>query len=213
MRRTDASTKAESQAIRPTETDSKRIMNTIRTGMLVLEPQTAEHAAEVFPVLSDPAIYEFENSPPESEAWLERRFTQLESRVSPDGKEQWLNWVIRLPSGLLAGYVQATITSGGTAHIAYELGSKYWRQGIGSTAVRAMLKEITANYGVHAFAATLKTANYRSHALLRSLGFGPTPSSQQFALDCEPDEIVMYRTSEMNEMQVKHNPEQNLYPG
>ena len=180
------------------------MMNTIRAGVLILEPQTAVHAAAMFPVLSDPAIYEFENSPPESMTWLKRRFSRLESRVSPDGKEQWLNWVIRLPSGALAGYVQATITRGGMAHIAYELGSKYWRQGIGGTAVRVMLKEITANYGVREFAATLKAANYRSHVLLRSLGFGTTPSGQQSALDCEPDEIVMYRTADTNETRVAH---------
>jgi len=96
-----------------------------------------------------------------------------------------------------------------TSHIAYELGSKYWRQGIGGAAVCAMLKEITANCGVREFAATLKAANYCSYALLHSLGFGPTPSGQQFALDCELDEIVMYRTSEINEMQVRQKPSQH----
>jgi hypothetical protein len=45
----------------------------LRAGALVLEPQVAAHAAEMFRVLGDPAIYEFENAPPESEAWLARR--------------------------------------------------------------------------------------------------------------------------------------------
>ena len=52
-------------------------MNTIRVGSLVLEPQVAAHAAEMFAVLSDPALYELENAPPESQAFLERRFALL----------------------------------------------------------------------------------------------------------------------------------------
>jgi ribosomal-protein-alanine N-acetyltransferase len=146
-------------------------MNSVSIGPLILEPQTAAHASEMFDILSDPAIYEFENSAPESEAWLAGRFAKLESRASPDGTEQWLNWVIRLPTGALAGYVQATIERGGSAHIAYELASKFWRQGIGSAAVSGMLMELETTYGVCAFVATLKGRNYRSLALLRSLGF------------------------------------------
>ena len=146
-------------------------MNSIDAGPVVLEPQVVAHAAEMFVVLSDPAIYEFENSPPKSVASLTQRFARLESRVSPDGEEQWLNWVIRLPSGALAGYVQATIARDRTAHIAYELASKFWRRGIGSAAVSAMLKELAISYGVYTCVATLKERNYRSLALLRSLGF------------------------------------------
>jgi len=146
-------------------------MNTLAAGMLILEPQAVEHAAEMFQVLSDPAIYEFENSPPQSPAWLEERFKRLESRASPDGMQHWLNWVIRLPTGALAGYVQATITRDGTALVAYELASRFWRQGIGSTAVKAMMGELTATYGVRNFVAELKERNYRSAAMLSSMGF------------------------------------------
>jgi ribosomal-protein-alanine N-acetyltransferase len=156
-------------------------VNSVIAGLLVLEPQIAAHAGEMFGVLSDPAIYEFENAPPESAAWLAERFAKLESRVSPDGAEQWLNWVIRLPSGELAGYVQATIARDGTAHIAYVLASRFWRQGIGSAAVRGMLQELELTYGVCSFVATLKERNYRSLALLRSIGFervGPGSSEE-----------------------------------
>src|SRR5438105_11650934 len=73
-----------------------------------LEPQLPIHAEQMFEVLSDPAIYEYENEPPASVDWLRARFARLESRQSPDGCEKWLNWVIRLPSSELAGYVQAT---------------------------------------------------------------------------------------------------------
>ena len=40
----------------------------------VLEPQVAAHAEAMFVVLSDPAIYAYENAPPESLEWLRKRF-------------------------------------------------------------------------------------------------------------------------------------------
>jgi hypothetical protein len=63
-------------------------MRVLETGALTLEPQTAAHAEEMFRVLSDPAIYEYENDPPASLEWLRARFERLESRRSPDGREQ-----------------------------------------------------------------------------------------------------------------------------
>jgi RimJ/RimL family protein N-acetyltransferase len=159
-------------------------MNSVIGGGLVLEPQTAAHAVEMFEVLSDPALYEFENSPPASAAWLADRFEQLESRLSPDGSEQWLNWVIRLPTGALAGYVQATVARDGVAYIAYELGSRFWRQGIGSAAVTAMLSALTEDYGVHSFVAAVKERNYRSLALLKRLKFERVGSA-------DGDELIM----------------------
>src|SRR5919109_5115976 len=84
-------------------------MRTIEAARLTLEPQTASHAVEMFDVLSDPAIYAYENSPPRSLEWLRTRFEKLESRRSPDGMQRWLNWVVRLKTGALVGYVQATV--------------------------------------------------------------------------------------------------------
>ena len=73
-------------------------MRQIEAGTLHLEPLTSAHAAEMIGALSDPAIYEFENAPPESETWLQARYTRLEKRGPADGSEIWLNWVIRLPN-------------------------------------------------------------------------------------------------------------------
>jgi len=160
-----------------------------------LEPQVAAHAPEMFRVLGDAAIYEFENEPPPSEAWLTERYRRLESRASQDGAQRWLNWVIRLPSGELAGYVQATVLPSGVALVAYELNSRHWRQGIGRSAVQAMLDELRTQYGVHSFVAVLKARNLRSEGLLRCLGFAPADAAQQAAYRDEPDELVMARAA------------------
>ena len=59
-------------------------MRVIKATSLSLEPQTTLHAEEMFVVLSDPAIYEYENEPPRSLAWLRERFAKLESRRSAE---------------------------------------------------------------------------------------------------------------------------------
>jgi [ribosomal protein S5]-alanine N-acetyltransferase len=147
----------------------------------------------MFAVLSDPAIYEFENAAPVSEEWLTKRYERLESRRSGDGTEEWLNWVIRLPSGKLAGYVQATVQADHTSFVAYELNSHYWRQGIGSAAVQAMLEHLQEEYGVKGFVAVLKAVNYRSEGLLRKLGFSLASEQEMAQYRDEPDELVMVK--------------------
>jgi [ribosomal protein S5]-alanine N-acetyltransferase len=174
-------------------------MRQVRATRCTLEPQTAAHAHEMFAVLCDEAIYEFEREPPPSEAWLAERYARLESRRSSDGTQTWLNWVVRLASGELAGYVQATVLQSGTALIAYELASRFWRKGIGSSAVSAMLDELRSSYGVHQFVAVLKGANYRSLGLLRSLGFQPASPQQVVGFGPEADEVLMVKPAGLPE--------------
>lgn len=168
-------------------------MKTLTASHCILEPLVAAHAREMFSVLADPAIYEFENSPPINEEWLKQRYQRLESRSSGDATEQWLNWVIRLSSGKLAGYVQATVLPDQTSFVAYELNSLYWRQGIGSSAVGEVLRELQEQYGVRMFFAVLKARNYRSEGMLRKLGFVRAGIEEEARYRDETDEIVMVK--------------------
>ena len=169
------------------------MMHVIETGSLTLEPQTAAHAEEMFAVLSDPAIYEYENEPPPSVEWLRVRFTQLESRRSADGQEQWLNWVIRLPTSELIGYVQATVDANGRAAIAYELSSAYWGRGLARRAVQAMISELGQRYQVRRLTAVSKRNNLRSRRLLERLGFSPAATERHRKHQVEPGELLMQR--------------------
>jgi ribosomal-protein-alanine N-acetyltransferase len=166
-------------------------MRAIVTREFTLEPQTAAHAEEMFRVLADPAIYEYENEPPASVEWLRERFRKLETRRSPDGSEQRLNWVIRLPTSELAGYVQATVHADGRAAVAYVLASAHWGRGLASGAVRAMLVELAERHRVKRFTAVFKRGNLRSLRLLERLAFR-FASPQDVALcGVEPDELLM----------------------
>jgi RimJ/RimL family protein N-acetyltransferase len=167
-------------------------MRTLSTARLVLEPQRAGHAAEMFGVLADPAIYAHENAAPPSVDWLAGRYARLESRRSPDGREQWLNWVVRLGhEGPLIGYVQATVRERGQALVAYEFNSRHWGQGYAGEALRALLAELAARWAVVQAQAVLKRSNARSLALLQRLGFGPGGAAQAATPGVPADECLM----------------------
>ena len=180
------------------------MMRTLQSARLWLEPQTALHAPAMFEVLGDPAIYTYENQPPVSLEALTRRFARLEVRQSPDGSEQWLNWVLRQRSdGELIGYVQATVQADGRALVAYELASHHWGRGLGSEAVQAMLDELAGSEParpvrpvrpVHQALAIFKRANHRSLALLLRLGFAEAAADDPARSALEPDERLMSRS-------------------
>jgi RimJ/RimL family protein N-acetyltransferase len=163
-------------------------MRPLSTPRLTLEPQCAAHADAMFAVLGDPEIYIYENEPPVSLEWLRKRFAALEARRSPDGCEQWLNWVLRQRSDELIGYVQATVGAEGRAFIAYDLASAHWGRGLAREAVEAMIDELASRYGVHTLVAVFKRANTRSRRLLERLGFTPAVVAA-----AEPDEDMMER--------------------
>lgn len=151
-------------------------MRTLTAGALALEPQVAAHAAELFPVLSNPALYVFTDAKrPSSEKWLRDRFARLESRVSPDGTQRWLNWIVRDGDGVAVGYVQASVRAE-RAEIAYVIGREFWRRGYAREACIAMLAELASGYGVKRATATIDPRNAASIGLIEKLGFVPEPA-------------------------------------
>lgn len=148
-------------------------MRATRGDGITLEPQVAAHAAELYPLLSDPDLYTYiDQKGPVSEVALRERLAKLETRLSGDGTEHWLNWVVWNSEGRAVGYVQATVYPDHSAEIAYVLGKPFWRQGYGRAACEAMMRELIAGYGVTRFSATLDPGNAASVGLLRALGFG-----------------------------------------
>jgi [ribosomal protein S5]-alanine N-acetyltransferase len=175
-------------------------MRVIEAAGLRLEPQVAAHADAMFAVLSDPAIYEHENAPPVSVDALRERYRKLETRRSGDGREQWLNWVVRLPEGELAGYVQATVYPDRhgdglrTADVAYEFASRHWGRGLAHTAVKAMIGELAARYDVRRLCAILKRTNERSRRFLERQGFALASAERHRQRNVDADELLMERS-------------------
>jgi ribosomal-protein-alanine N-acetyltransferase len=108
---------------------------------------------------------------------LRQRYAGLESRQSPDGSQQWLNWVVRLASGHCAGIVQATIHPGHSADFAFVFAPEYWGRGVALEACQAVLPHLTEDLGVRTLFATVDPANVRSLRLLERLGFSEVPQA------------------------------------
>jgi len=60
---------------------------------------------------------------------------------SPDGREEWCNWILRRePGGEAVGYVQATISGEGRrAEIAWVVGLPWQGRGYATEAARALV--------------------------------------------------------------------------
>jgi RimJ/RimL family protein N-acetyltransferase len=141
---------------------------------MALEPLTADHASELFPVVADPSLYEYlDYGPPASAEALAALYRKLQAGRSPDGSEIWLNWAIRIASGQAIGYVQATVLESRSAWVAYVLGRDWWGQGRARSAMNSVLQHLAAEYGCMHFLASIEAANRRSIALVRALGFQP----------------------------------------
>ncbi|MCF7790295.1 MAG: GNAT family N-acetyltransferase [Prosthecobacter sp.] len=148
-------------------------MKQLITTRLRLVPLRVDHAGAMFSLLSDPRIYEFiQDEPPASLESLQERYHRHETRHSPDGTEQWLNWIIQpLESDACMGFIQATIYTSATADFAFVLGPSYWGRGLALEAASSALHTLFTDYAIISMFAMADERNVRSTSLLTRLGF------------------------------------------
>ena len=147
-------------------------MQALVAGELVLEPLLASHAEAMFEVLRDPQLYRYlDHPPPPSVEHLRAVYAGVEKRLSPDGSQVWLNWVVRRPGQSPIGYVQATVLPNHTAWVGYVFSMQHGGRGHATLAVQAMLEHLTLGVGVRCFLASVEAANLRSVRLLERLAF------------------------------------------
>jgi RimJ/RimL family protein N-acetyltransferase len=148
----------------------------LRSKRLLLEPQVEAHAALLHESLCEDSLYTFvpQNPPRSAEAFaaLVARFRKLSTRLSPDGKEAWLNWVLKdRASGNYVGTVEATVHQNLTANIAYQTFTGHLRQGYAKEACGKVIEHLFQDYGVQFVEALIDTRNTASIKLVESLGF------------------------------------------
>src|SRR5579864_7420094 len=99
----------------------------IVTARLRLVPLAVADAAEMVGVLSGGALYAYTGGAPPGLDELRARYARQAAGRSPDGREEWCNWILRRqPGGDAVGYVQATITGAGRrAEIAWVVGVQW----------------------------------------------------------------------------------------
>ena len=151
--------------------DSPLAMQELGTSRLRLEPLVVAHADAMFVVLSDVALHrDLDQSPPHSLAALRERYAKLATRRSPDGREQWLNWIVCLDDAAM-GFVQATVRTDRSAWIAYLFARAHHGRGYATEATRAMIDHLVDRYDVATFRATVEATNAPSIRLLQRVGF------------------------------------------
>jgi RimJ/RimL family protein N-acetyltransferase len=165
----------------------------IATPTLRLEPLAAGHAEPMFAPMSAPEIYEhIPGKPPVSVSALRERYAALEKGRSPSGRDRWLNWVVRLPTGQCAGYVQATIHPEHTGDFAFVFAPEHWGKGVAFEACQAVLPWLARETGVVALYATVDPENARSLRLLARLGFIEVAAARYPHGDTEPNDRVFF---------------------
>ena len=131
-----------------------------------LEPSVEADAEELYPVLDDMRLHAFVGGTPPTLAQLRGRLSRWEARQSPDRREVWWNWTVRLVDGGAAvGYVQATVVDD-AAYLAYVVGTDWSGQGIASEAVAEMIG-LLVQLGVVRFRARIHPGHAASAAVAR----------------------------------------------
>ena len=132
--------------------------------------------------------------PPASTSALRQRYAHLERGRSADGRERWLNWVVRLKSRECVGFVQTTIYPGLSADFAFAFAPAYWGRGVAFEACQAVLPCLARDFAVRVLYATVDPRNARSMRLLRRLGFLEVPQGRYPHGEVELDDRVFSRS-------------------
>jgi len=146
----------------------------IQADGLDLEPLGQHHAVELYPLLADAQLHTFlGGEPPASAEDLQQVYASRLSRRSPDGRQLWLNWVVRLrPEGAAIGYVQATIDSERTL-VAWVIASAHQGRGHAAQAATALVTWLQ-QLGVPTIQARIHPFHTASQRVAKRAGFLPT---------------------------------------
>jgi RimJ/RimL family protein N-acetyltransferase len=146
------------------------------TDRLRLEPITEAHATEIAPVLDDQRLHAFIGGRPLTESELRVRYRRLTAGRSDDGRERWLNWIVRVrQDGHAIGVVQATVT--GAAHpraeLSWVVAPGVQGHGYAREAAAAMLAWLI-DEGIAEFVAHIHPGHIASQRVARALGLAAT---------------------------------------
>jgi RimJ/RimL family protein N-acetyltransferase len=140
----------------------------LQTERLALEPLRIEHAAELAALLGDPELHRFIGGRPETLPEVTARVRRQVAGASPDGREGWLNWVLRIADGAAVGTLQATL-SGAEAELAWVVGSAHQGRGYASEAAVAV-RDWLRTQGIEEFTAHIHPDHAASAGVARRLG-------------------------------------------
>ncbi|WP_347590955.1 GNAT family N-acetyltransferase [Acrocarpospora sp. B8E8] len=140
---------------------------------VILVPLTVGDADDMVEVLAGQDLYAFIGGTPPTLTELRNRYAKLAAGRSPDGRQEWLNWIIRRRNDNQAiGTVQATVADGG-AEIAWVVGLPWQGHGYAREAARLLVEEL-ATRGVRHLRAHIHPDHHASMAVASHVGLAPT---------------------------------------
>jgi RimJ/RimL family protein N-acetyltransferase len=147
----------------------------LSSARLRLVPLTVADASEMVRVLSGAALYAFTGGSPPGPDELRARYARQAAGHSPDGSEEWRNWILRRePGGEAIGYVQATIVDEGRrAEIAWVVGLGWQGRGYATEAAQALVTWLDSR-GIAVIQAHIRPGHAASAAVARRAGLWPT---------------------------------------
>ncbi|MCC9205090.1 GNAT family N-acetyltransferase [Arthrobacter sp. zg-Y769] len=146
----------------------------IATERFTLEPLGVHHAAEMTEVLAGSALYKYIGGTAPTAQILAARYAAQALGTSPDGREIWLNWIIR-EQGRSIGFVQATVEADGPASdLAWVVGEAFQGRGAATEAARAMVAWLRLQHPPVRITASIHPENTASSAVARHLGLTPS---------------------------------------
>ena len=156
-----------------------RPRDVIATARLDLVPLRVADAGEMVAVLADPALYRFIGGRAPTRAELAARYAVQVRGRSPDGREEWWNWIVRERlSGAASGFVQATIADsegagGRSAEIAWLTGVPWQGRGYATEAGAGIVRWLERR-GVREIVAHVHPDHAASAAVAGRVGLMPT---------------------------------------
>ncbi|MGK5674380.1 GNAT family N-acetyltransferase [Micromonospora sp. URMC 106] len=153
------------------------VAEVIGTERLVLEPLRVDHAEELAPLLNDEALHEYIGGSPATPDELRERYRRQAAGRSPDGREGWLNWVVRhRDTGDAIGTVQATVRFDGdrpVAELAWVVVAPHQGRGYAGEAAAGMVGWL-AEQGIGALVAHVHPDHRASARVAERLGLRTT---------------------------------------
>ncbi len=147
----------------------------IEAPRLTLTPLTVEDADDMVGVLASEELYAFIGGGPPGLGDLRARYARLGTGRSPDGRQDWLNWILRRrQDGRAVGTVQATVTEGERrAEVAWVVGTAWQGRGYASEAAGAVAEWLRGR-GVGLLQAHIHPGHEASMKVAARIGLRPT---------------------------------------
>lgn len=143
----------------------------LETRRLVLRDVREEDADDLFRMLSDPRVVEFDNWLPMKKRREAERLARWMGRLWP--KRAGVGWAILTQEGAFCGSIRFNWLYRAWRHgeIGYELLPEMWGKGIASEAVRAVVEFGHGPFGLHRIEAWTLPGNPASDRVLEKNGF------------------------------------------